>query len=126
MREHYLLNWCVQSLFLVNLADTCIYPSWEHTREANWSTIKDYKDPRVYHMPNCNCGWVAMIRQFAAGWKGKDLPAWWAKWRKAHCKTPTPAEKAAAAAAKKVAKMAAAKAAVPKKVAKMASGAKVA
>jgi len=104
MWEHYMVNWCLNSLFLVNLADFGIYPSWHYTQPDGWKTIQDYKDPRVYNMPNCNCGWVAMLRQFAAAWKAKDLPAWWAKWRKENCSSPTPEEKAAAAAARKAAK----------------------
>mmetsp|Transcript_1515 Transcript_1515/g.3146 ORF Transcript_1515/g.3146 Transcript_1515/m.3146 type:complete len:616 (+) Transcript_1515:1-1848(+) len=102
--EHYMVNWCLQALFLVNLADMGIYPSWEYTRPEGWATIKSYKDPRVYNMPNCNNGWVAMIRQFTAGWKAKDIPGWWATWRKKNVKAPTPEEKAAALAAKKAAK----------------------
>jgi len=102
--EHFMVNWCLQSLFLVNLADMGIYPSWHYTQRECWPTIKDYKDPRVYHMPNCNCGWVAMIRQFAAAWKAKDIPGWWQKFRAKNVKTLTPQQKAEEAAKKKAAK----------------------
>jgi len=107
--EHYMVNWCIQCLFLVNLADMGIYPSWEHTQPECWATIRDYKDPRVYHMPNCNCGWVAMLRQFTVAWKAKDIPAWWLQFRRKNCKTLTPEQKAAELAAKKAAKAAAKK-----------------
>jgi len=102
--EHYMVNWCIQSLFLVNLAETGIYPSWPYTQRENWWSIKDYKDPRVYHMPNCNCGWVAMLRQFAHAWKAKDIPAWWLKFRTKNISTLTPQQKAEEAARKKAAK----------------------
>lgn len=105
--ECYMVNWCLQSLFLVNLADTGIYPSWEHTRQECWHNIKHYKDPRIHHMPNCNAGWIAMIRQFAHHWKAKDLPNWWNAWRKKNCAhILTPAQHAEEAAKKKAAKMA--------------------
>jgi len=79
MWEHYMLVWCVQSLFLVGCTETILMHP--HTGPEDWATITSYKDPRVYNMPNTGCGWVAMVRQFTWYWKYKDLPAQFAKWR---------------------------------------------
>jgi len=81
MWEHYMLSWTVQCLFLVNLADFGIYPAWHWTRPEEWKNIKDYTDPRVYNMPNTNCGWVAMLRQFTWQFKKNGLADFWKKWR---------------------------------------------
>merc|ERR1712032_439203 len=108
MWEHWMLTNCIQALFSVNLADSSIYTSWHHTQPEGWKTIKDHHDPRVLSMPNCNAGWVSMIRQFTRCWKGKDIPGWWKEWRVKHkdeLQLPlTPEEKAKVAAEKKAAK----------------------
>jgi len=108
MWEHWMLTTCLQALFCVNLADSSIYTSWHHTQPEGWKTIKDHHDPRVLSMPNCNAGWISMIRQFTRSWKGKDIPGWWKEWRTKHKDElqlpPTPEEKAKAAAEKKAAK----------------------
>jgi len=81
--EHYLLSWLLLGLLAVDMPHQ-IWIGSVYTGPEGWADIKDYKDPRVFRMPNYSNGNLAMLRNFVAYWKGKDLPAFWKKWREAN------------------------------------------
>mmetsp|Transcript_87988 Transcript_87988/g.204750 ORF Transcript_87988/g.204750 Transcript_87988/m.204750 type:complete len:92 (-) Transcript_87988:84-359(-) len=78
-----MLSWCLLGLLCVDLPHQ-IWITSPYTTPEGWPSIRDYKDPRVFHMPNYTNGNIAMLRNFVWYWKYKDLPAFWKKWRKAH------------------------------------------
>ena len=46
--------------------------------EPSWRSVMDYRDPRLFHMPNYRHGMIHMVRTLALCWKRHDLPAFWA------------------------------------------------
>ena len=81
--EQYLLSWLLLGLSIVDLPRQILFTS-PHTTEAGWKLITDYKDPRVFRMPNYTNGTVAMVRNFAYYWHTKDLGGVWRRWKAAH------------------------------------------
>ena len=91
--EQYLVAWLLLGLSIVDLPRQILFTS-PHTTEDGWKTIDDYKDPRIFHMPNYTNGTVAMCRNFACYWHSKDLGSVWQTWKAKHL-TPTRLEEVA-------------------------------
>jgi len=82
--EHYMLSQLLGGLAAIDLPRQLeLTGSPDMTREG-WRSIRDYKDPRVFRLPNYNNGMCAIIRNFAYYWKCKDLPAFWEGWKTKH------------------------------------------
>lgn len=82
--EHYMLSWLLQGLAAVDLPRQLILTGSPHVTPDGWKTISDYRDPRIFRLPNYNNGMVAIIRNFAYYWKCKDLPSFWQRWKAKH------------------------------------------
>eukprot|EP00415_Alexandrium_ostenfeldii_P004062 UN4062 len=82
--EHYMLSWLLLGLAAVDLPRQIFMCGSKHVVPEAWPYIHDYKDPRVFHMPNYNNGMVAIVRNFAYYWKFKDLAGFWNGWKKKH------------------------------------------
>lgn len=84
--DDYLLTWCLLGLQIMDMPKmiwTCGSP---HVTPEGWPSIEDYRDPRVFGMPNYSNGMVAIVRNFAYYWKRRDLPGFWARFKAAHLK----------------------------------------
>mmetsp|Transcript_86904 Transcript_86904/g.202307 ORF Transcript_86904/g.202307 Transcript_86904/m.202307 type:complete len:353 (-) Transcript_86904:67-1125(-) len=82
--EHYMLSWLLLGLSAVDLPRQIFMCGSKHVTPEGWGSIKHYKDPRIFRMPNYNNGMVAIVRNFAHYWKLKELPRFWNRWKKKH------------------------------------------
>merc|ERR1712050_138389 len=80
--EHYMLSWLLQGLAAVDLPRQLGLMGWKYMTPEAFKSIKSYKDPRVFRMPNYMAGCFAIIRNFAFYWKCRDLPSFWSCWKK--------------------------------------------
>ena len=82
LREHYLLAWLHLGLTCIAVIDEIYeFGALVGLDKAGWKTVEDYKDPRIFSMPNYRVGMVHMIRTFVYIWHHHDLPAFWHNWK---------------------------------------------
>eukprot|EP00747_Dinoflagellata_sp_TGD_P179093 gnl/TRDRNA2_/TRDRNA2_29280_c0_seq1.p1 gnl/TRDRNA2_/TRDRNA2_29280_c0~~gnl/TRDRNA2_/TRDRNA2_29280_c0_seq1.p1 ORF type:complete len:145 (-),score=27.66 gnl/TRDRNA2_/TRDRNA2_29280_c0_seq1:61-438(-) len=82
--EHYYLSWLLQGLAAVDLPRQIFLIGSEYVTPEKLPDIPTYRDPRIFAMPMYNNGMIAIAREFVHYWVQKDLPAFWARWRKAN------------------------------------------
>lgn len=85
--EHYMLSWLLQGLSIVDNPRQLALTGSPYLIPPQSSTIKSYKDPRIFRLPQYMNGMVAMIRNFLYYWKCRDLPSFWNRWKKLHIDT---------------------------------------
>jgi hypothetical protein len=82
MWKQYLLSWLLLGLSAVDMPRQICYLCGPNTALEQWATIRDYKDARVFNMPQYMNGCVAIVRNFAHYFCTKQLAAFWAEWKR--------------------------------------------